>query len=166
MCFSEALEFIVSGTCITQVSQFSLVDSNVLNTVSQTYKVFSTQEMVTEDHCQSTSETALAGTLPGQRLPPRTVLCWSCLAFAYSLLRNYSTGEAQPRGEEHVLLSHPKGTCSAWVRVCLWAPTVLAETPLPRAMEGFGSPALRKHLETAISVCSQTEQRSIMPNGN
>lgn len=68
MCFSVALEFIVSGTCITQVNQFSLVDSNVLNMVSQTHKVFSTQEMVTEDHCQSTSETALAGTLPGQHL--------------------------------------------------------------------------------------------------
>lgn len=37
MCFSEALDVIVSGTGITQVNQFSLVNSNVLNTMSQAY---------------------------------------------------------------------------------------------------------------------------------
>lgn len=94
---------------------------------------------------------------------PGTVLCWPCLALALPF------SEIIPPGK----YSHGVRSMSHWaiprppaVPECLWAPTVLAETPLPWAMEGLGSPALIKLLEAAISVCTQTEQRSIMPNGN
>lgn len=112
----STLRLIVSGTCITQVNQFSLVDSNMLNTMSQTSSLQNARNGNRGsllEHLRNSPGWDLAWAA----LSPWTVLCWSCSALTWSFLRNYSTGEAQPRGEEHVPLSHPKGTCHASVSV-------------------------------------------------
>lgn len=187
MCFSASLEFIVSGTYITQTNQFSLVDlANMLNTMSQTYGLqYTNGYRAPLPECHTVVPTGVTGTAQGgmhsnTRAPQKQPWLGSCLRSIFTLDSAVLVllGSCLLPFSETVPLGKPSQgvrSMSHWaiprapavpVCECVCGLPQCWQRPSARAMEGFGSSALLKPLETDISFCSQTEQRSIIPDGD
>lgn len=97
MCFSVSLEFVVSGTYITRENRFSLVDSNMLNTMSQTYGLqYTNGKRAPLPECHTVVPTGVTGTTQGgmrssTRAPQKQPWLGPCLG---SILTLDSAGPA------------------------------------------------------------------------